>query len=100
MTEKLRLSPDPLRSRAEVPEDRRTYASMWQDLILDRGSSEVDFLNGEIVRLGHKLGIPTPYNAGLLAIVKGMFEANLKPGLHTPAELRKLIRSSAEEHQN
>ncbi|HSO74517.1 MAG TPA: 2-dehydropantoate 2-reductase, partial [Blastocatellia bacterium] len=34
MTEKLRLPPDPQRIRADVGEDLRTYASMWQDLIL------------------------------------------------------------------
>jgi 2-dehydropantoate 2-reductase len=99
MTEKLRSSPDPKRRRADVPEDMRTYASMWQDLVLGRGSSEVDFLNGEIVTLGRKLGIPTPYNAALLSIVKGMFEAKLKPGIYTPAELREQIRSSVEGSQ-
>lgn len=100
MTEKLRLIPDPQRSRAEVPEEQRTYASMWQDLILGRRSSEVDFLNGEIVTLGLKLGIPTPYNAALVEIVNRMFVSNLKPGIHTPTELRKLIRSSGEGFQN
>lgn len=95
MTERLRLAPDPQRSRTDVGQERRTYASMWQDLILGRRTSEVDFLNGEIVTLGLELGIPTPYNAGLLRIVKRMFEGNLKPGIHTPAELREQIRSSA-----
>ncbi|MFY9609079.1 MAG: ketopantoate reductase family protein [Blastocatellia bacterium] len=100
MTEKLRLSPDPQRSRADVPEEHRTYASMWQDLVLNRRTSEVDFLNGEIVRLGRKLGIPTPYNAALLEIVNRMFDGNLKPGIHTPAELRAQIRSSAAGFQH
>ena len=94
MTEKLKLPPDPTRSAPDVPEDQRTYASMWQDLVLDRPSSEADFLNGEIVVLGRKLGIPTPYNSALLEIINGMFDKNLKPGIHTPAELRSLIRSS------
>ncbi len=100
MTEKLRQFPDPQRSRADVPEEQRTYASMWQDLILDRRSSEVDFLNGEIVTLGLELGIPTPYNAALLEIVNRMFDNNLKPGIHTPAELRAQIKSSAKGFQN
>jgi 2-dehydropantoate 2-reductase len=100
MTEKLKQLPDPQRSRADVPEDQRTYASMWQDLVVGRRSSEVDFLNGEIVALGRKLGIPTPYNAALLEIVKGMFDNGLKPGIHTPAELRAEIKSSADGFQN
>lgn len=94
MTEKLKLPPDPSRNAADVPEEQRTYASMWQDLVLGRPSSEADFLNGEIVALGRKLGIPTPYNSALLEIVNRMFEENLKPGIHTPADLRALIRSS------
>jgi 2-dehydropantoate 2-reductase len=92
MTEKLKLPPDPSRNVPDLPEEQRTYASMWQDLVLGRPSSEADFLNGEIVALGRKLGIPTPYNSTLLEIVNRMFDNNLKPGIHTPAELRALIR--------
>jgi len=95
MTEKLRLPPRSSGTGIEVPEDRRTYASMWQDLVLGRPSSEADFLNGEIVRLGAKTGIATPYNSALLEIVNRMFDRSLKPGIHTPAELRDIIRTSA-----
>ena len=94
MTEKLKQPPRVPRSGSELPEDRRTYASMWQDLVLGRGSSEADFLNGEIVRLGAQVGVATPYNSALLEIVNRMFDGKLKPGIHTPAELRALIRTS------
>jgi 2-dehydropantoate 2-reductase len=100
MTEKLRLPPRSSSSGIEVPEERRTYASMWQDLVLGRPSSEADFLNGEIVRLGAKTGIATPYNAALLEIVNRMFARSLKPGIHTPAELRALIRTFAGRLRN
>lgn len=95
MTEKLKLPHRESRSGVDLPEERRTYASMWQDLILERRSSEADFLNGEIVRLGVQVGISTPYNAALLEIVNGMFDGKLKPGIYSPAELRALIRTSA-----
>jgi 2-dehydropantoate 2-reductase len=95
MTEKLKLPPDPSRSSADVPEEQRTYASMWQDLYLGRRSSEADFLNGEIVRLGRELGMPTPYNSTLLEIVNRMFDTGLKPGIYTPVELSTLIETSA-----
>lgn len=91
LTEKLKPPPPP--SAAELPEERRTYASTWQDLQLGRKTSEADYLNGEIVRLGRRLGIPTPYNSTLLEIIDRMFAAGLKPGLHTPAELHALIRA-------
>ncbi|NEO87098.1 MAG: ketopantoate reductase family protein [Spirulina sp. SIO3F2] len=35
------------------------YSSMYQDLISGR-RTEIDFLNGLIIELGHKKGIPTP----------------------------------------
>jgi 2-dehydropantoate 2-reductase len=95
MTEKLKLPPAASDSAVDLPEERRTYASMWQDLILGRPSSEADFLNGEIVKLGGEVGIPTPYNSSLLEIANRMFDGKLKPGIHTPAELRSIIRSSA-----
>ena len=94
MTEKLKRPPDPSRSAADLPEEERTYASMWQDLYLGRRSSEADFLNGEIVRLGRELSIPTPYNSALLEIVNRMFDTGLKPGIYTPAALRALIKFS------
>lgn len=41
---------------------------------LQRGSSsELDYLNGEIVTLGEQIGRPTPYNAGLLEQGRAVF---------------------------
>jgi 2-dehydropantoate 2-reductase len=93
MTEKLK---EPVKAPGEgaaLPEERRTYASMWQDLFLGRKSGEADYLNGEIVELGKRLGIPTPYNSALLEIANRMFDEGLKPGIYKPAELHALIRS-------
>ena len=91
LTEKLKQPPPP--ARDDLPEDRRTYASTWQDLALGRKTSEIDHLNGEIVRLGQGAGLATPYNSTLLEITDRMFAAGMKPGLHTPAELHALILS-------
>ena len=45
-------------------------ASMLQSL--ERGSvTEVDFINGAVVREGERLGVPTPVNRTLVACVKG-----------------------------
>jgi 2-dehydropantoate 2-reductase len=49
---------------------------------LKRGSSsELDYLNGEIVKLGEQIGRPTPYNTGLLEEGQGVFATgrNLSP---------------------
>jgi len=51
-------------------------ASMLQSI--ERGQrTEIDFINGAVVRYGARLGIPTPVNATLVAGVKGI-EAALK----------------------
>lgn len=46
-------------------------SSMLQDYRANK-RIEIDALNGEVVRLGKELGIPTPYNATLYAIGKLM----------------------------
>ncbi len=52
-----------------APAMPKTYSSTAQDLA--RGKpSEIDHLNGTLVRLGAQLGVPTPVNQALLALVK------------------------------
>ncbi len=91
LTEKLRRLNRSPESAASMPDHQRTYASMWQDLVVGRKSHEAEFLNGEIVRLGRELGILTPYNSTLLEIVNRMFAEGLKSGLYTPAELQSMV---------
>jgi 2-dehydropantoate 2-reductase len=48
--------------------------SMLQSL--EKGSiTEVDFINGSVVRWGQRLGVPTPVNATLTACIKGIERA-------------------------
>lgn len=96
MTEKLRQPPKKEPDSESLPDDQRTYSSMWQDLFLGRESGEADFLNGEIVALGKGLGIATPYNSTLLEIVNRMFKERLKPGIYTPGQLHDLIQSQSQ----
>ncbi|HLF84993.1 MAG TPA: ketopantoate reductase family protein [Blastocatellia bacterium] len=93
MTDKLREPPKHPYDPARLTRGPHTYSSMWQDLHLGRKNHEADFLNGDIVALGEKLGIPTPYNSTLLEIVNRMFEEGLRPGLYRPDQLNRLIRS-------
>lgn len=46
-------------------------ASMLQD-VEARRTTEVDFMNGAIARLGEENGIPTPLNRAVWALVKGL----------------------------
>ncbi|MFL6278210.1 MAG: ketopantoate reductase family protein [Blastocatellia bacterium] len=90
--EKAKAPPDAA-ALLNLPEAERTYPSMWQDLMRGRRTSEADHLNGVIVDLGRKHQVATPYNSALLEIVRRMFAAGERPGIHTPAELRALIES-------
>ncbi len=47
----------------------RTIASMRQDLMKGR-HTEIDHMNGAVVRLGAQLGLPCPVNAALTTMIK------------------------------
>jgi 2-dehydropantoate 2-reductase len=62
-----------LKAAAGLPPEFKT--SMLQSL--EKGSvTEIDFINGAVVRQGQKYGIPTPVNQTLVACIKGI-EATL-----------------------
>ncbi|HEX7619703.1 MAG TPA: 2-dehydropantoate 2-reductase [Anaerolineales bacterium] len=67
--------------------------SLHIDLYSGRGKSEVDWLNGAVVRYGEKVGVPTPVNKllteTLLALTKG--ELPLDTYAHRPEKLLALI---------
>jgi 2-dehydropantoate 2-reductase len=65
-----------LKASAGLPDDFKT--SMLQSL--EKGSvTEVDFINGAVVRWGQRCGVPTPVNATLVACIKGMERALPNP---------------------
>jgi 2-dehydropantoate 2-reductase len=56
-------------ARKDVAYDHK--ASMLQD-VEARRQTEIDYLNGGIVRFGREGGVPTPLNAAIQALVKGV----------------------------
>lgn len=54
--------------------------SLWQDLERGRAQSEVEVLNGAVAREGSRLGVPTPVNAALAAVVQGLAGGRLDRG--------------------
>jgi 2-dehydropantoate 2-reductase len=56
-------------ARPDVAYDHR--ASMLQDAEARR-ATEIDYLNGGISRVGRDLGVPTPLNDAVTALVKGL----------------------------
>ncbi|WP_433221116.1 ketopantoate reductase family protein [Dactylosporangium sp. CS-047395] len=60
--------------------------STWQSFA--RGAtSEIDHLNGEIVGLGRRHGVPTPHNERLQRLLGAQAAAGAPPGTHRVAEL-------------
>jgi 2-dehydropantoate 2-reductase len=65
-----------VKAASGLPPDFKT--SMLQSL--EKGSvTEVDFINGAVVRAGTATGVPTPVNATLVACVKGIERAARSP---------------------
>ncbi len=53
-------------------------ASMFQDVLLAR-VTEVDFMNGAIVKWGEKYGVPTPLNRAMWELMKGLEHSWTEP---------------------
>jgi 2-dehydropantoate 2-reductase len=77
-------------TRAQMKVDPDARSSMWEDLTRGR-PTEVDYLNGEIVRLAEKSGVAAPINARIVSLIR---EAEKKgpgsPG-HDPHTLSSLL---------
>lgn len=84
---------DPVKEReaAELAYDLRTYPSTWVDLKQRRGETEASYFNGEIVLLGERNGMSTPFNTTLLQTVEQMSVERIEPGLHSIVDLEALV---------
>jgi 2-dehydropantoate 2-reductase len=68
----LDADPEELIDHAAKPEVAYDHkASMLQD-VEARRQTEIDYLNGGIVRFGREHGVPTPLNEAIVALVKGV----------------------------
>ena len=75
----------------DVPGASRTGSSSAQSLKRGSGSIETDYLNGEIVLLGRLHGVPTPVNAGLVALGQRLIANRLAPGAVSRGEVAALL---------
>ena len=66
----------------------RVGGSTTQSLLRGLGSIETDYLNGEIVLLGRLAGVPTPVNAGLVALAARLVQEGAPAGGVDAAQLR------------
>lgn len=75
----------------EVHGAERVGASMHQSLTRGLPSLETDYINGEIVRLGHLFGVPTPVNAFFQRLSHDAVVNRIPPGSISEAEFLKRL---------
>jgi 2-dehydropantoate 2-reductase len=71
----------------EVAGRARPGGSTWQSLARGAGSVETDYLNGEVVLLGRRHGVPTPVNELLQRLASELARSRRPPGCVAEAEL-------------
>lgn len=76
-------SPTPLQDIKEYAARKFHRVSMLQHLARGR-QTEIDSLNGYVVRESRKLGLPCPYNEALTAVIKGRQHHPSEEGQHDP----------------
>jgi 2-dehydropantoate 2-reductase len=67
-----------------------TKPSMWQDIEKGR-KTEVDFVNGYVMRKGKQVGVKTPANELVTAVIKQIEEGKKSPGLQNLKEFEGII---------
>ena len=72
--------------------DPNARSSMWEDLQRGR-KTEVDLLNGEIVRLGAQLDVPTPINQRIVDLVKEAEHRGTAPSLAGDELKRRVLHA-------
>ena len=79
---------------AETARNGNAGSSTWQSLARQAGSTEVDYLNGEIVTLGRLHGVRTPANLIVQRIVNELTLKGGQPGPFAPTEMLAMIRDA------
>jgi 2-dehydropantoate 2-reductase len=72
----------------------RPGGSSWQSLRRGSGSIESDYLNGEIVLLGHLHDVPTPVNATLARLANAAARDGRSPGTMSPDDVLRAITAA------
>lgn len=71
----------------EIEGRERTGGSTWQSVVRATGTVETDFLNGEIALRGRQVGVPTPVNELLQALMREMLRDRHTPGWLSPEDV-------------
>lgn len=78
--------------RKMIDVDPTARLSMWWDLHQGK-PTEIDFLNGSLVRSGAEVGVACPFNKSIVGLIKKMQENNDRPTL-TSQELINMLEAA------
>lgn len=84
---------------ADAVEQSRLGSSSWQSLARGLGSTETDYLNGEIVLLGRLHGVPTPANELLQRLAREHAQNHGSPAAFDPDNLVRQVHLTRVELQ-
>jgi 2-dehydropantoate 2-reductase len=99
----IRLLPEflsrPLLARALGSARGAKMPSFHIDLYAQRGKSEVDFLNGAVVRFGDRYEVPTPVNRALTWVLSGLThrELAIQDFAHRPEALLSVVAQTSKQ---
>ena len=65
-------------ARAAAVNNLKVRTGYWRDIVVRKRKTEIDYITGEIVRRGERLGIPTPVNRLQLRMIEEI-EAGRRP---------------------
>jgi 2-dehydropantoate 2-reductase len=74
----------------DVGGEARSASSTLQSVMRGHTTTEVDYLNGEIVLLGSQFGVPTPLNRAVRAVATAMAAKGEQPGAYSVEDLRRM----------
>lgn len=76
----------------EIAGHGRGGGSTWQSFVRGASSIETDYLNGEVVLLGRRHGVPTPVNELLCRLARKALREGARPGDMAPEEILARLR--------
>ncbi len=71
--------------------DEFVGGSTWQSLTRGTGNIETDYLNGEVARIAHQIGLDAPINARLAQLARQASSTGAQPGDLKADELANLL---------
>jgi len=82
-----------LKQKSQFSMEMPNLGSMWQS-VMRQSETEIDYFNGEIVRLGEKANLPTPINQRLCEIIREMTSNRQAPGRYSLEALTETVMAS------